>query len=85
MTLALVILRAVLCVEVVDPDSIGAVGASKEVATVAEFDFFACLDLQGAWLRGEFLTQHVIDRDLVDQGADNMETTGMEGNCQSLI
>ena len=85
MTLALVILGAILCVEVVDPDCVGAVGAGKEVATIAEFDFFAGLDLKGAWLRREFLTQHIIDGDLVNQGADDMETAWVEGNCERFI
>jgi len=50
-TLALIILRAVLCVEVVYPDSIGSISACKEVTAIAKLDFFASLDLQGARLR----------------------------------
>lgn len=44
-TLALIVLRTILCVEVVNPDSIGTISACKEMSTIAEFDFLASLDL----------------------------------------
>jgi hypothetical protein len=61
MPLALVVLRAVLGIEVVHPDRVVANGTSKQVASVGELDFTASFDLKGTWLRGELLTQHIID------------------------
>ena len=54
-TLALIVLRTVLGVEIVHPDRVGAVSASKEVTAVAKLDLFASFDLQGTWLRRKFL------------------------------
>ena len=50
MTLALVVLRAVFCVEVVYPDGIGTVSTCEEMSTIAELDLLAGLDLQSSWL-----------------------------------
>ena len=55
MTLALIVLRAVLGVKVVHPDGVGSIGACEEVSSIAEFDFFTSLNLEGAWLRGKLL------------------------------
>jgi hypothetical protein len=61
MTLALIVLGAILSVEIVNPDSIGAISASKEMTSVTEFYFLAGFNLKRTWLRGEFLTQDIID------------------------
>lgn len=50
-TLALVVLRAVLSVEIVHPDRIVANGTGKQVPTMRKLDFSAGLDLEGTWLR----------------------------------
>jgi hypothetical protein len=59
--LALVVLGAVLSVEIVHPDCVVTHGTSEQVATVRELDFTASLNLKGAWLRRELLTQYIID------------------------
>jgi hypothetical protein len=61
MTLALIVLGAIFCIEIVHPNSIGSISTSKEMATIAKLDFFASLDLKSARLGGEFLTKHIID------------------------
>jgi hypothetical protein len=37
--------------------------------------------LKSARLGGEFLTKHIIDWDLINQRAYNMETAWVESNC----
>ena len=67
MALTLIVLRAILGVEVVHPDSVGSISAGKEVPSIAELDLFAGLDLEGARLRREFLSQYVVDGDFIHQ------------------
>jgi hypothetical protein len=64
--LALIVLRTVFSVEVVNPDGIGSICASEEVPSITEFNFFAGFDLEGAWLRRELLAQYIVNRDLVN-------------------
>lgn len=45
MTLALVVLGAILCIEVVHPDSVVPYCTGKQVTSMRELDFSAGLDL----------------------------------------
>lgn len=67
MALALIVLRAILSVEVVYPDSVGSISAGEEVPSIAELDLFASLDLEGARLRREFLPQYVVNGNFIHQ------------------
>ena len=49
-TFALIVLGTVFCVEIIYPDSISTIGASKKMTAVTELNFFASLDLKSSWL-----------------------------------
>ena len=83
--LALIVGGAVLGVEVVHPYGVVADGTGEQVTAVGELNFPAGLDLEGARLRRKLLTQHVVDRDFVQQGAYHVETARVEGHRQGLI
>ena len=85
MTFVLIVLGAVLCVEIVDPNGIGTVGTCKQVTSVAKLDFFTSFDLKCTWLRREFLSQYVVDRNFINKGVYNVESTWMESYSQGLI
>lgn len=80
MALALHVLGALLRVEVVNVDGGRVDSGGEHVATVAEPDFAAALELDARRGLLDALGKHVHELDLVGESHDDVETRGVEGN-----